>query len=82
MGSAPGWGTLVKMASGQGETAFIWKIKKEMVGFGQGARLGNFGEDGVGAKRVNSSFGMSKRKLYRVGFGHGAQLGNLGEDGV
>ena len=53
-----------------------------MVGFGQRARIGNFGEDGVGAKRVNSSFGMSKRKLYRVGFGHGAQLGNLGEDGV
>ena len=49
------------MASGQEETIFHLGHQKKMVGFGQGAWIGNFGEDGVRAKGNSFSFGKSKR---------------------
>ena len=48
LGRAPGLRILVKMALGQQETIFHLE-KHKIVGFGQGARIGNFGEDGVRA---------------------------------
>ena len=62
MGRASGLGTLVKIASGQEETVFHLGNQMKTVGFGQGAWIGNFGEDGVKAKVNNFSFGNPKRK--------------------
>ena len=57
MGRAPGLGPLVQMASGQEETFLRLENQKEMLGVGQGARIVNFGDNGVRAGRNNFSFG-------------------------
>ena len=59
LGRAPGLRILVKMASGQQETIFHLE-KHKIVGFGQGARIGNFGEDGVRATGNNVLLGKQK----------------------
>ena len=56
MGRAPGLGTLMQMASEQEET-FLRLENQKMLGVGQGARIVNFGEDGIRAGRNNFSFG-------------------------
>ena len=59
----PGLGTLVNMASGQVEINFHLEGQSEMVGFGQGARIGNFDEDGVRAE--GNIFHLEKTKNDR-----------------
>ena len=62
MGRAPGLGTLVQMASEQKDTLSFGKSKQGMVGFGQGVRIGNFGEDSVRAGGNSFSFGKPHEK--------------------
>ena len=68
----------MKMASGLEETIF-GETKKKMIGFGQGAWIGNFGEDGV---RARGNFFHSEDQKEIVEFGQGVRIGSFDEDGV
>ena len=57
----PGLETLVKMASGQKETVSHLANQNGLVGFGQGARIGNFDQDGVKAKGVKQNIFIWKK---------------------